>query len=371
MTSVAGVTGAPIVALNGIRLGRTPSFVLDVPALAIEPGEVLAVIGPNGSGKSTLLRVIGLLESPDRGEVRVRGRSVTAATALAERRTMATVFQQALLADTTVTANVGLGLRFRGVHADERRKRITRWLERFGIAHLATRQARTLSGGEAQRVALARALVLEPELLLLDEPFAALDEPTRSELIPELAGILAADRVATVLVTHDRAEAMTLADRVAVLLGGQLRQVGDTATVFQSPVAEDVARFVGVETIVSGEVISAQPGLTLVDVVGRKLEVAAPARPGERVRICIRPEDVTLTRAQESAVLSSARNHLAGTIARITPSAPQVRVVVDVGFPLVAALTRRSADELGLAEGGSVIAIFKASAAHLIRIAAS
>jgi len=365
------VTGPPIVALAGVRLERAPGFVLEVPALAIEAGQVLAVIGPNGSGKSTLLRVMGLLESPDEGEVRVHGRVVDAATALAERRTMATVFQQPLLADTTVTANVGLGLRFRGVPADERRTRIMRWLERFGVAHLAGRQARTLSGGEAQRVALARALVLEPKLLLLDEPFAALDEPTRSALAPELAGILAAEHVATVLVTHDRAEAMALADRVAVLLGGQLRQVGDTTTVFQSPVAEDVARFVGVETIVSGQVVAMQAGVSLVDVAGRKLEVAALSRPGERVRICIRPEDVTLAQVEESAALSSARNHLTGTVARITPSAPQVRIVVDVGFPLVAAVTRRSVEEFGLAEGRAVTAIFKASAAHLIRTGTS
>jgi len=367
----ASVTSAPIVALAGIRLERAPGFVLDVPALGIEAGQVLAVIGPNGSGKSTLLRVIGLLQTPDAGDVRVNGRLAHPAHALAERRTMATVFQAPLLADTTVTANVGLGLRFRGVPAGERHARIARWLERFGIAHLADRRARTLSGGEAQRVALARALVLEPSLLLLDEPFTALDEPSRSALIPELAGILTAERVATVLVTHDRAEAMTLADRVAVLLGGRLHQVGDTATVFQSPVSEEVARFVGVETIVPGEVISVQGGVTLVDVAGRKLEVAAAAHPGERVRICIRPEDVTLTQAPESAGLSSARNHLAGTVVRITPSAPQVRVVVDVGFPLVAALTRRSVEELALAEGRAITAIFKASAAHLIRTATS
>ena len=365
------MSSAPLVALAGIRLARAPGFALDVPALEIEKGQVLAVIGPNGSGKSTLLRVIGLIEAPDAGDVRLNGRSVQAAHALTERRTMATVFQQPLLADTTVTANVGLGLHFRGVPAGERRVRITRWLARFGITRLADRQARTLSGGEAQRVALARALVLEPELLLLDEPFAALDEPSRSALIPELAGILAAEQVATVLVTHDRSEAMTLADRVAVLLDGRLHQVGDTATVFQSPVSEEVARFVGVETIVSGEVIALQGGVALVDVAGRKLEIAALAHPGERVRICIRPEDVTLTQAPDSSVLSSARNHLAGTVARVTPSAPQVRVVVDVGFPLVAALTRRSVDEMGLAEGRAVTAIFKASAAHLIRTSTS
>jgi molybdopterin-binding protein len=363
------VTGAPIVALTGIRLEGAPGFVLDVPELEIAAGQVLAVIGPNGSGKSTLLRVIGLLQAPDTGDVRVHGHLVHAAHALSERRTMAMVFQQPLLADTTVSANVALGLRFRSVPADECGTRVRRWLDRFGIAPLAGRQARTLSGGEAQRVALARALVLEPTLLLLDEPFAALDEPTRSALIPELAGILAAERVATVLVTHDRAEAMTLADRVAVLLGGQLCQVDDTSTVFQSPVSEEVARFVGVETIVSGEVVALQNGVSLVDVAGRKLEVATPARPGERVRICIRPEDVTLAQAPVSAALSSARNHLAGTVARVTPSALQVRVVVDVGFPLVAALTRRSVEELGLAEGRAITAIFKASAAHLIRAA--
>ena len=361
------MTGAPIVALSGIRHAKPPAFVLDVPALEIGAGEVLAVIGPNGSGKSTLLRVIGLLEAPDAGEVRVDGRVVHAGHALAERRAMAMVFQQPLLADTTVRANVGLGLGFRGVPATERKPRVSRWLERFAVAHLSDRQAHTLSGGEAQRVALARALVLEPSLLLLDEPFSALDEPSRSSLIPDLAAILAADRVATVIVTHDRDEAQTLADRVAVLLDGRLRQIDDTAMVFQSPIDEEVARFVGVETIVSGQVIAVEGGVSVIDVAGRKVEVAAAARRGERVRVCVRPEDVTLLQAAESAALSSARNHLAGTVAAVIPSAPHTRVVVDVGFPLVAAVTRRSVDEMGLSEGRAIIAAFKASAVHLIR----
>src|SRR5262249_59868171 len=152
---VAGVTGAPIAALAGIRPERAPDFVLDVPALTIEARQVLAVIGPNGSGKSTLLRVIGLLESPDQGEVSVHGRIVSVATGLTERRTMATVFQVPLLTDTTVVANVGLGLRFRGGPAAEQNMRIMRWLDRFRIAHLAERQARTLSAGEAHRAAPA------------------------------------------------------------------------------------------------------------------------------------------------------------------------------------------------------------------------
>lgn len=359
-----------VLALTGVVRRPSPGFALTVPELEVRAGEVLAVIGPNGSGKSTLLRLLGFLESPDEGEVRFHGVAVDRARVLAERRRIAMVFQQPLLADATVADNVGLGLRFRAVPVAERRRRVERWLERFGIARLARRQARTLSGGEAQRVALARALVLEPEVLLLDEPFSALDEPTRAALVPELGGILRAERVTTVLVTHDRAEARALADRVAVLVDGHVLQVDDAARVFQAPVSEEVARFVGVETIVAGEIIATAGGVSLVDVAGRKLEVADAGRPGEPVRVCIRPEDVTLTPSPEAPALTSARNHLAGTVVHVTPSAPHVRVLLDCGFPLVAAVTPRSVDELGLRPGAPITAVFKASAVHLLRGAA-
>ncbi|HXG02057.1 MAG TPA: ABC transporter ATP-binding protein [Candidatus Binatia bacterium] len=356
---------APVLALTGVRLGRPGGFSLEVPALDVRAGEVLAVLGPNGSGKSTLLRVMALLERPDAGRVWAHGRPVDAADALAVRRRMAMVFQQPLLADTTVIENAALGLRFRGVPAAERRTRALGWLERLGVAALADRRARSLSGGEAQRVALARALVLEPEVLLLDEPFAALDEPTRAALIPDLAAILRAERVATVLVTHDRAEARALADRVAVLLGGRLEQVGPATEVFRSPASEAVARFVGVETILTGEVTAVGDGVSVVSVAGRAVQVAARMRPGERVRLGLRAEDVTLARpAADGAV--SARNRLAGVVAAVRPAGDQLRVVVDVGFPVVAALTVRSAEELGLGEGRPVVVVFKASALHVI-----
>jgi tungstate transport system ATP-binding protein len=357
-------------AVADVRVRYDRRDALRVGALAISRAEVLAIIGPNGSGKSTLLRVLGLLERPTEGEVHFHGRPVDARNALAQRRRMAMVFQQPLLADLSVADNVGLGLAFRGVPPAERRPRVAHWLERFAIAPLADRRARTLSGGEAQRVALARALVLEPEVLLLDEPFAALDEPSRTALIPDLGAILRADRVTTVLVSHDRAEALALADRVAVLIGGIVQQVGTTAQVFQAPVSEEVARFVGVETIVDGDVVTVEAGVALVDVAGRKLEVAGAALPGERVRVAIRPEDVTLAQPLSVPTLTSARNHLTGTVMRVTPGRP-VRVLVDCGFPLVAAVTGRSVDELGLAPGVAVTAIFKASAAHLIRAGAS
>jgi tungstate transport system ATP-binding protein len=361
----------PVTELAGLRVAHHGRVVLDVPHLAVSPGEVLALIGPNGAGKSTLLRVMGLLQTPDAGTVRFQGESVTAAQSLSVRRRMASVFQEPLLADATVKANVAMGLRFRGVPSGRIERQCAHWLARLAIAGLADRPARTLSGGEAQRVALARALVLEPELLLLDEPFSALDQPSRELLIGDLARILREDRVSTVLVTHDRAEAMTLGDRVGVMIGGRLVQLEDTAQIFRAPASEEIARFVGIETILDCRVLRSEGGVTVLDAGGRSVEVADPAEPGEIVRLCLRPEDVTLSAGRPEPGGSSARNHLAGLVLRVTASGPYVRVIVDCGFPLVALVTQRSVDELGLRDGASVVAHFKATAAHLLRGLAS
>jgi molybdopterin-binding protein len=355
-----------VLALRDVRRRYGGREAVDVPALEVFTGEVLALIGPNGAGKSTLLRVLGLLERPDAGAVLIRGRAVDVRDALEERRRMATVFQEPLLADASVADNVALGLRFRGVPARTAAPRVARWLGRLGVADLAARPARTLSGGEAQRVALARALVIEPEVLLLDEPFSGLDTPTRAALLTDLGAILRADRTTTVLVTHERGEALALADRVAVLMDGRLHQVDETARVFYAPASEDVARFVGVETLVTGRVVQSDGGVTAVDAGGRIVEVAAPAVRGTTVRLAIRPEDVFLEAAGADSRRTSARNALDGVVTRLTPSTDAMHVTVDVGFPLVAAVTARSARELELAPGAVVCAIFKASAAHLI-----
>ena len=359
-----------VLALRDVRR-RSGVFTLEVSALDVRAGEVLAVIGPNGSGKSTLLRLLGLLEPPDAGCVLIGGRPLNPRDALAERRRMATVFQEPLLADTTVAGNVALGLRFRGVTAGAIDGRVARWLDRFGIGDLAGRRARTLSGGEAQRVALARALVLEPAVLLLDEPFASLDQPSRTTLVRDLGAIFRQDRITAVFVTHHRGEAQALADRVAVLIDGRLRQIDETARVFHAPASEEVARFVGVETIVTGRVLGREDGVTRVDVAGRVLQTAAPAEIGATIRLAIRPEDITLARPRERLPASSARNVLEGTIARITMTDLGVHVLIDCGFLLVATVTLRSLDELGLAPGHPVLAMCKASALHVISAAGS
>jgi tungstate transport system ATP-binding protein len=176
-----------------------------------------------------------------KGQLLHRGQQIDDPVAF--RRRCAVVFQRPLLLDRSVLDNAGVGLELRGVDARERRRRAQEALERFGVGELAKRPAVALSGGEAQRVSLARAFAVSPEILFLDEPFSALDPPTREALVADLARVLIDEGVTTVLVTHDREEAQALADRVAIVIDGRVRQVDRTDTVFGVPADADVARF--------------------------------------------------------------------------------------------------------------------------------
>ncbi|HEX5938868.1 MAG TPA: ABC transporter ATP-binding protein [Dehalococcoidia bacterium] len=344
-----------------LRVVREDREILSVGHIEVERGEVLAVIGPNGAGKSTLVQTLGLLGEfegtieLDKTPVRDR---------LAARRRMAVVFQDPLLLNTSVQANVEAGLSMRGVGAKDRRERARHWLKRFDVEALAGRQARTLSGGEAQRVALARAFALEPEVLLLDEPFASLDAPTREALITDLERVLRDSPVGTVFVTHDRDEAMRLGDRVAVLIEGRLRQMGTPAEVFSAPVDAVVADFVGVETVCRGVVQENDDGLLRVECGGADVVANGEIEAGAPVLVCLRPEDVTLV--EGALPRSSARNHLSGRVTMVSGAGRLVRVELDCGMPLVALVTRLSAQELDIREGQELTAIFKASAVHLI-----
>ena len=234
--------------VTGLTVRYGPSVVLDIPALAVPAGEILALIGPNGAGKSTLLRVLGLLQRPSGGEVRFKGTRIDfRRSTLAWRRRMITIFQEPLLCNTTVFRNVALGLRLRGMPHKAILPRVEAWLHRLGILQHRSRRANTLSGGEAQRVNLARAFVLEPEAFLLDEPFAALDPPTRRALLQDLHQLLRETGVTTIFVTHDLTEVMSLADRVAVMLGGRVVQLDTPEQVLTTPATEEVAAFVGLD----------------------------------------------------------------------------------------------------------------------------
>ncbi len=222
------------------RGGRTA---LRIDSLVINRGEVLALVGPNGAGKSTLLLALARLIKPECGTILFDGRPLSDWDALEYRRKISFVFQSPLLLDLSVAQNVALGLNFRGAAPAEVDLRAGRWLKLLGIDPLAKRRAGEISGGEAQRVSLARALVLDPELLLLDEPFAALDPPARLKLLEDLLPLLSEDHRTTVFVTHDLKEAARLGQRIGVLVGGRLRQVGSARQIKAHPADDDVAAF--------------------------------------------------------------------------------------------------------------------------------
>ncbi len=234
-----------LITIKNLLIIRGKKEVLRVEKLSIQRGEVLAVVGPNGAGKSTLLLTLARLLEPNAGQMLFNGTPAQNTSDTAYRRKIALVMQDPLLFDLSVYKNVALGLGFRGASKSEIQEKVPLWLQRLGVADLAERRAKKLSGGEAQRVSLARALVLEPELLLLDESFSALDPPTRANLLNDLKPLLKNSATTTLFVTHDLHEARKLATRMAVIVKSSLRQVGNANEIFNAPVDEDVAHFLG------------------------------------------------------------------------------------------------------------------------------
>lgn len=207
------------------------------------PGECVGLIGPNGSGKSSLLKILAFLEAPTSGSLYFQGKLVQKSVPLPTRRKIALVFQEPLLLNTRVFDNVAIGLKIRGLSKDTIRKRVAYWLEQFGVDHLSKQSARSLSGGEAQRVSLARAFALEPDVLFLDEPFSALDAPTKEGLRIDLGHVFKATQTTTVLVSHDFKDIVQLTSRALILLKGQVMAEGAPSELLKSPQNVEVERF--------------------------------------------------------------------------------------------------------------------------------
>jgi tungstate transport system ATP-binding protein len=271
--------GTPILEVRDLVVVRAGRRILTVDSLTIGRGETLAVVGPNGAGKSTLLLALARLIHAERGTITFDGRPLGRDHDLAYRRRIGLVLPAPLLLSASVFDNVAVGLRFRGVGSAETRRRVEHWLERLAIAHLRDRPASHLSSGEAQRTSLARALVLEPQLLLLDEPFVSLDSAARAQLLDDFERLTAGIATTRVLVTHHLHEAVRLGDRLAVLLDGRIRQCDVPERVIAAPADEDVARLMVPDARIRGRVVASAGGLVVVDTeAGSRPDVDERAR---------------------------------------------------------------------------------------------
>ena len=336
----------------GLTLGRLE---LEV-ELAVETGELVVLLGPNGAGKTTLLRALAGLLALDRGRVVLDGAVLEDAAAGSwvptEQRPIGFVFQDYLLfPHLSALENVAFGLRARGLGRTEARRRARAWLDRVGLAGHAGARPRALSGGQAQRVALARAMVGEPRLLLLDEPLAALDAATRTEVRRDLRRHLASFGGTRLLVTHDPLEAMALADRLVVLEGGRVTQRGRPAEVSERPRSGYVAELVGVN------LYRGQADGAAVELAGGGRLIATGDHRGE-VFAAVHPRAVALHRRVPEG---TPRNVLAGTADTVDVVGDRVRVRVTGQVPIVAEVTPAAVGELRLADGGPVWASVKAT----------
>jgi len=232
-----------LISIHNLLIQRNGRDALRIKSLDIKHGETLAIVGPNGAGKSTLLLALAHLIKPAHGEIIFNGKPISHMNDLEYRRKISFVFQDPLLMDMSVENNIALGLKFRGTDKDEMHSRVLRWSKAMGVESLLGRRAGQLSGGEAQRVSLARAFILDPELLLMDEPFSAVDPPTRAQLLKELSSLLSQDHRTTVFVTHNLKEAAQISHRVAVIINGELKQVGTPKEIKTNPADKSVKDF--------------------------------------------------------------------------------------------------------------------------------
>jgi spermidine/putrescine transport system ATP-binding protein len=356
------------VRLEGVRRSYGDVVAVRDVSLEVHPGEFLTLLGPSGCGKTTLLRLLAGLEAPDAGRVLISGRDVTALPPY--RRPVNTVFQHyALFPHLTVLGNVAFGLEMARRPADEVRERAGRALEMVRLAGLGGRRTHELSGGQRQRVALARALVLEPEVLLLDEPLAALDLKLRQEMRAEVKTLHERLGTTFLFVTHDQEEALVMSDRIAVMSAGRLEQVATPPELYERPRTRFVADFLAVRNLLEATVESVAGGRATLRTSGGT-RLAAPADgllPGARVLAGIRPERLTLAPGGENALSGTVEDEIylgdrtewrvrvAGDVLTVSEGAATARrrargEAVTVSFPAEAVVPLLD-EERGGAEG--------------------
>ena len=330
-------------------------------SLNVASGEFFVILGPSGAGKTVLLDLIAGFVYPRQGRVLLDDADVTYLPT--EKRRIGYMFQNyALFPNMSVYKNIEFGLSY--TKLPNRAQRIEEMMELVGISKLRDRTPTTLSGGEQQRVALVRSLILEPHVLLLDEPLSALDARSRDMLREELRDVIKQFETTALFVTHDQTEARLLADRLGIMYDGRLVQTGSVHQIFDKPKDEQVAAFVGMENLFEGRVVSQEGGIITVDVGDATIEAVADNEKDEIVTLGIRPENITLM--LEPAV-SSARNTFRGTVRQILYLGPINKVMIDCGFMLAAYVTNLSTETLKLNKGTEVTAAFKATGVNVMR----
>jgi putative spermidine/putrescine transport system ATP-binding protein len=306
-------TRSTTVRLNDLTKRYGAQLAVDALSLTIEPGTMLALLGPSGCGKTTCLRMIAGLVQPTSGEIFIDGKRITGTPV--HRRNIGMLFQNyALFPHMTVAENVAFGLEARRISRAETEVRVAGALQLVRLEGYAGRMPAQLSGGQQQRVALARCLVVEPSLLLLDEPLGALDKSLRESMQVELRGLQQRLGITTIMVTHDQDEALTLADRVAIMRGGQLEQLGSPTEVYQAPASRFVAGFIGVSNFFRGRVDRRNgPSGRVMTESGPVLTIADCPPGRDDVTIALRPEAVSI----EPAGLADAPNCVLGTVEQV------------------------------------------------------
>lgn len=337
-------------------------FELKNVSLEVKQGEYFVILGPTGSGKTLLLELIVGLYIPNKGKIFIEGKDIT--YEVPEKRNLGFLYQDySLFPHFSVRKNIEYGMKLRNMSKTEIENKLKELSKMFKIQNLMHRDVTTLSGGEQQRVALARALATNPKVLLLDEPFSALDENTKANLISEMKELHRKEGITFIHVTHSQEEAMILADRIGIIMNGTIAQIGTPEEIFYKPKTKEIARFVKIENIWEGKVIEKRNEEIVIEIKGKKIvAISNHFKVGDEVRLIIRPEDVVIGKGS-----TSARNVFKGVVSDVIKHGFYNIVRADCGFQVEAAVTKQSIENLNIKEGKNIDIFFKATSIQVIK----